>query len=68
MPFKQRSYSPRSVILIIGFIVGLGYRLFIDDAAERDFGNFVRSGLIGSGIVFAGWIVQKALRRRLIRR
>jgi hypothetical protein len=48
------------VILIIGFIVGMGYRLFIDNAAERDFLNFVRSGLIGSGIVFAGWIVQES--------
>jgi adenylate cyclase len=59
MPFKKRSFVPGSVILIIGFIVGMGYRLFIDNAAEQDFENFVRSGLHGSGIAFVGWIVQE---------
>jgi adenylate cyclase len=59
MTFKQRSFGLVAVILFIGFIVGMGYRLFIDDAAERDFANFVRSGLHGSGIAFAGWIVQE---------
>ena len=57
MPFKHR-FGPASVILVVGFIVGVGLRLSIDDAAERDLANFVRSGLHGSGIAFAGWIVQ----------
>jgi hypothetical protein len=57
MPFKHR-FGPASVILVVGFIVGVGLRLSIDDAAERDVANFVRSGLHGSGIAFAGWIVQ----------
>jgi class 3 adenylate cyclase len=57
MPFKQR-FGPASVILVVGFIVGVGLRLFIDDAAERDLANYVRSGLHGSGIAFAGWLVQ----------
>jgi hypothetical protein len=42
MPFKQR-FGPASVILVVGFIVGVGLRLFIDDAAERDLANYVRS-------------------------
>ena len=57
MPFKHR-FGPASLILVVGFIVGVGLRLFIDDAAERDLANYVRSGLHGSGIAFAGWIVQ----------
>ena len=57
MPFKQR-FGPASVILVVGFIVGVGLRLFIDDASERDLANYVRSGLHGSGIAFAGWLVQ----------
>lgn len=57
MPSKQR-FGPASVILVGGFIVGVGLRLFIDDAAERDLANYVRSGLHGSGIAFAAWIVQ----------
>jgi len=57
MPFKYR-FGPASVILVVGFIVGVGLRLSIDDAAERDLANFVRSGLHGSGIAFAAWIVQ----------
>jgi hypothetical protein len=57
MPFKQR-FGPAFVILVGGFIVGVGLRFFIDDAAERDLANYVRSGLHGSGIAFAAWIVQ----------
>ena len=49
MPFKHR-FGPASVILVVGFIVGVGLRLSIDDAAERDLANFVRSGLHGSTI------------------
>jgi hypothetical protein len=57
MPFKQR-FGPGFVILVGGFIVGVGLRFFVDDAAERDLANYVRSGLHGSGIAFAAWIVQ----------
>jgi class 3 adenylate cyclase len=57
MPFKQR-FGPASVILVVGFIVGVGLRFSIDDAAERGLANYVRSGLHGSGIAFAAWIVQ----------
>jgi class 3 adenylate cyclase len=58
MPFKQR-FGPVIAILVIGFIVGVGLRWSIDDAAERDFANYLRSGLHGSGIALAGWIVQR---------
>jgi class 3 adenylate cyclase len=58
MPFKQR-FGPALVIVTVGFIAGVGLRFSIDDAAERDLANYIRSGLHGSGIAFAGWIVQK---------
>jgi hypothetical protein len=57
MPLRQR-FGPVFAILVIGFIVGLGLRWYIDDAAERDLANYLRSGLHGSGIALAGWIVQ----------
>jgi class 3 adenylate cyclase len=57
MPFKQR-FGPAAAILVVGFIVGVGLRFSIDDAAERDLANYVRSGLHGSGVAFAAWIVQ----------
>jgi adenylate cyclase len=60
MPFTQR-FGPMSVILVVGFLVGVGLRFYIDDVAERDLANYVRSGLHGSGIAFAGWIVQGSL-------
>jgi class 3 adenylate cyclase len=58
MPFKQH-FGPLSVILLVGFICGIGFRLFIDDPAGRELANYVRSGLHGSGIAFAGWSVQR---------
>jgi class 3 adenylate cyclase len=57
MPFKQR-FGPAFMILVVGFIVGVGLRFYIDDAAERDLANYVRSGLHGSGVACAAWIVQ----------
>ena len=57
MAFKQR-FAPAAVILVVGFTVGVGLRYFIDAAAERDLANYVRSGLHGSGIAFAAWVVQ----------
>jgi class 3 adenylate cyclase len=59
MPFNQR-FGPALPILAIGFIVGVGLRFYLDDASERELANYIRSGLHGSGIAFAGWIVQKA--------
>jgi class 3 adenylate cyclase len=58
MPFKLR-LGPASAMLVIGFIVGVGLRFLIDNADERDLANYVRSGLHGSGIAFAGLIVQE---------
>src|SRR5450755_2994206 len=63
MPLKQR-FGPASVILGVGFIVGVGLRLFVDDAAERELANYVRSGLHGSGIAFAAWFVQGSFAAR----
>jgi hypothetical protein len=38
--------------------VGIAYRHLIDDVAERDLANYVRSGLHGVGIALAVWTVQ----------
>lgn len=59
MPLRQR-FGAVSAILVIGFLVGVGLRWSIDDASERDLANYVRSGLHGSGIAFAGWVVQRS--------
>lgn len=58
MPVKQR-FGPALMILTVGFAVGVGLRFYIDDAAERDLANYIRSGLHGSGLAFAVWIVQR---------
>jgi class 3 adenylate cyclase len=49
-----------SIILVAaaGLIAGIAYRTFIDNPAERDAANYVRSGLYGVGIALAGWAVQ----------
>lgn len=58
MSVKQR-FGPVSMILTVGFAVGVGLRFSIDNAAERDLANYIRSGLHGSGLAFAVWIVQR---------
>jgi class 3 adenylate cyclase len=42
----------------MGFAGGIAFRALIDDPAERDVANFVRSGLHGGGVALAGWLVQ----------
>ena len=58
MPFKLR-FGPATALLVIGFIVGMAFRLLMDEADEQDLANYVRSGLHGSGIAFAALIVQQ---------
>ena len=45
-------------LLITGFIVGIAYRALVDDPAERELANYVRSGLHGAGLALAVWTVQ----------
>jgi hypothetical protein len=45
-------------VAAVGFVVGIAYRAFIDDATTHEFAHFVRSGLHGVGIAVAGWTVQ----------
>src|SRR4051812_4315246 len=60
----MRSFVPRprrlGILLIAatGFVVGLGYRAFVDEAGTHDFANYWRSGLHGLGIGLAAWLVQ----------
>jgi class 3 adenylate cyclase len=57
MRFKQR-FGAGFAILTFGFVVGMVVRYLLDDAAERDVANYLRSGLHGAGIAFAAWLVQ----------
>jgi len=63
MAFKQliskQRFGPVAGILAFGFIVGMIVRFLLDDVAERDVANYVRSGLHGAGIALAAWIVQE---------
>jgi adenylate cyclase len=49
---------------IIGLLVGVAYRYFIDDPATRDFANYIRSGLHGVGIALTAWTVQAGFASR----
>src|SRR2546423_1083642 len=60
-PIARRRFVPVTLVAVIGFAVGLGYRFFIDNADERELANYLRSGLHGVGIALAGWTVQNAL-------
>jgi class 3 adenylate cyclase len=55
---RRPGLLPLLLIATIGMIVGIAFRAFIDEAAERDFANYVRSGLHGVGIALAAWTVQ----------
>jgi class 3 adenylate cyclase len=44
--------------LMIGFIIGITYRYFMNPPAEGDLANYLRSGLHGVGIALAVWAVQ----------
>lgn len=44
--------------LVIGFIVGIAYRLLMDPSAERDLANYFRSGFHGVGLALAIWVVR----------
>jgi class 3 adenylate cyclase len=46
------------VSLFVGFAVGLAYRGFVDDPDSRNVANFLRSGIDGLCIAWAGWAVQ----------
>lgn len=60
MTFRQR-FGLTSAILAFGFVVGMVLRFFLDEAAEQDLANYVRSGLHGAGIAWAAWIVQESV-------
>jgi class 3 adenylate cyclase len=44
--------------LVTGLIIGIAYRHLIDNEAEREVANYVRSGLHGVGIALTAWAVQ----------
>ena len=55
----QRPHLVAAVsVTAIGFMIGIIYRAYVDDAATQEFANYLRSGLHGAGIAIAGWTVQ----------
>jgi class 3 adenylate cyclase len=58
MRYAARRRGFLATCLILGFVGGIAFRAVMDDPVERDLANFVRSGLHGAGIAFAGWMVQ----------
>jgi class 3 adenylate cyclase len=44
--------------LLVGFAAGVAYRALIDEPDSRTAANYIRSGLEGVGIAWAGWAVQ----------
>ena len=58
---RRRHFLAAAVVAAIGFAVGVGYRLFIDNADERELANYLRSGLHGVGIALTVWLVQNTL-------
>jgi adenylate cyclase len=52
---------PLILIAAIGMIAGIAFRYWIDQTAERDLANYMRSGLHGVGIALAAWTVQTFL-------
>jgi class 3 adenylate cyclase len=60
----RRAARQRNVVratMLSGFAVGVAYRLAFNAPHERDFGNFLRSGLHGVGIALTVWTVLTAL-------
>ena len=46
--------------LTAGFVGGLAYRFLLDEPAERDLTNYLRSGLHGVGLFLTVWAAQTA--------
>jgi class 3 adenylate cyclase len=46
-------------LLVIGFVVGVSYRAYVDEAASRSLENYLRSGFHGFGVALTGWAVQE---------
>ena len=60
--YASRYLGIFAAALIVGFIVGVTYRLLFDPAAERDLAHYIRSGLTGAGMALAVWAVQIGFR------
>ena len=60
---RRAARQPRLVAasVLAGFAMGVAYRLLFNPPNERDFGNFLRSGLHGVGIGLTVWAVLTAL-------
>ena len=48
--------------LLVGFVVGVAYRAFLDEANSRSVANYLRSGFDGLCIAWAAWAVQTGIR------
>ena len=55
----RRALNPTIVIVLGGFLLGMGYRHFVDLAIEASPLNYLRSGLHGMGMALAAWGVHR---------
>jgi len=53
----RRVWVPTIVLVVLGLAFGAGFRYVVDPADEATLGNYVRSGLHGTGVVLAAWTV-----------
>jgi len=58
MRYVAQHFGFLAALLITGLIVGIAYRFLLDNVAERNLANYIRSGLHGIGIALVGWTVQ----------
>ena len=54
----RRAKTSIIVLTLVGFIVGLLYRVVFNTGDEPSVANFVRSGFHGAGLAFTGWVMQ----------
>ena len=53
-----------ALYLLGGVVVGLAYRFLLDEPAERDLANYLRSGVHGAGLGLTVWALQTAFSLR----
>jgi class 3 adenylate cyclase len=59
-----RSIIPTVVVAVLGLLLGVTVRYFVDSPLEASVANYLRSGLHGMGVTLAGWATHLYLASR----